>query len=165
MGDTGQLHRTVILVLFLIAVLSPTIIESETFGMGEGMILDVVHIQTRFEGVCWAFEWNTSKTLAPPHDTFELLIPYISPFTLLVSIFGALSPIISWLVMTKRISLQKGLLIIVFSSLILLFAPSVNILRVEHLYTYRMRPLLVPQIASSLVLIWHHRHRIYGLVK
>jgi hypothetical protein len=165
MGGNGQSCRGAFLVLLLIVILSPTIIESETFGVGEGMILDVVHLQTRFEGVCYAIEWNSSRTLTPHPDTFKLLLPYITPITLLVSIFGALSPIISWLVMTKRISFQNGLLIIILSSLILLFAPSVNILRVEHLYTYRMRPLLVPQIASSLVLIWHYKHRIYGLAK
>lgn len=157
MGNNERMHRGVLLVLLFIAILSPTILESETFGAGEHVVLDAVYLQTRFEGVCWAFEWNTSRTLAPPHDTFELLIPYINPFTLLASIFGSLSPIVSGLVLTKRISLRSGFLIIVLSSLLLLLAPGINSLRIEEFYTYRMQPLLVPQIASSLVLLWFRR--------
>jgi hypothetical protein len=155
----------VILALFLIVILSPTILESETFGAGEHMILDAVQLQTKFIGVCWALEWNTSRTLAPPHDTFELLFPYISPITLLVSIIGALSPIISCLVLTKRVSFRMGLLIIVLSSFLLVLTPEINTLRIEEFYTYQIRPLLVPQITCSLALLWYRRGNTYELMK
>jgi hypothetical protein len=165
MGGNEQSHRRLLLILFLIAILSPTILESETFGAGEHMILDAVFFQTRFEGVCWALEWNSSRTLAPRPDTFELLFPYVNPIALLVSIIGILSPIISWLFLTKRINFRIGFLIIVLISFVLVLAPGINILRIEEFYTYQMQPLLVPQIASSLVLLWHQRSRTYELMK
>ena len=165
MGGTGQPHRRVILVLFLIAILSPTVLETETFGAGEHMVLDAVFYQTRFIGVGWALEWNSSSTLAPHPDTFELLFPYVNPIALLVLIAGTLSLIISWLVLAKRISFRSGLLIIVLSSFLLVLAPNINILRIEVFYTYQMRPLLVPQIVSSLVLLWYRRSRTYELLK
>jgi hypothetical protein len=165
MGDTERSHKRILLVLFLIAILSPTILESETFGAGEHMILDAVFSQTRYEGVCWALEWNSSRTLAPHPDTFELLFPYINPIALLVSIAGILSPIILWLFLTKRISFRLGILIIIVCSFLLVLAPVINILRIEEFYTYQMRPLLVPQIASSLALFWHQRNRRHDLVK
>ncbi len=165
MGGNEKLHRGVVLVLFLITILSPTTLESETFGAGEHTILDTVFIQTRFVGTCWAIEWNRPTYLAPQWDTFELLFPYISPVTLLVSIIGTLSPIISWLVLTNRISFRKGLLIIVLSAFLLVLTPGINILRVEEFYTYQMRPLLVHQITCSLVLLWPHRSRIHELME
>jgi hypothetical protein len=161
MGDIGQPRRRVMLVLFLITILSPTILESETFGAGEHMALDAVYFQTRFGGVCWVLEWNTSRTLAPSHDASGILLPYISPVALLVSIFGILSLVAMWLALNKRISFRSGLLIIVLSSILLVLVPGINILRIEEFYTYRMQPLLIPQIACSLVLLWHHRSRIY----
>ncbi|MHA2153084.1 MAG: hypothetical protein ACXAAQ_13985, partial [Candidatus Thorarchaeota archaeon] len=71
----------------------------------------------------------------------------------------------SWLVLTNRISFRKGLLIVLLCTFLLVLTPGINILRVERFYTYRMRPLLVPQIASSLMLLWHHRYRTHELVK
>jgi len=165
MGDNEHKHRGVVLVLFLIAILSPTILESETFGAGERMTLDAVFHQTKFVGVCWAIEWNSSSTLAPRPDTFELLLSYMNPVALLVSLIGILSPIMSWLVLTDRISFRKGLLIIILSAFLLVLTPGITILRVEEFYTYQMRPLLVIQIASSLVLLWLHRSRTYELMK
>ncbi|TET08961.1 MAG: hypothetical protein E3J86_09570 [Candidatus Thorarchaeota archaeon] len=149
----------VILILFLIAILTPSTVESETFGAGESMVLDAVFSQSKFAGICWVIEWNSSLALASIPDTFELLFPYIDPTTLLVSMIGLLSPIIAWLVLTRRFSLRKGLLIIVLSTLLLVSIPDINILRVEQFYTYRIRPLLLPQIVSSLVLLWHQRSR------
>lgn len=165
MGGNQRSYRGVILVLFLVAILTPSTLESETFGAGESMILDAVFLQSRFGCVCWAIEWNSSRAMVSIPDTFELLFPYINPVTLLVWIIGTLSPIISWLFLTNRISFRKGLLIVVLSTFLLVLTPGINILSVERFYTYRIRPLLVPQITSSLVLLWHHRCRNYELVK
>ncbi|MFW9959168.1 MAG: hypothetical protein ACFFCT_13945 [Candidatus Odinarchaeota archaeon] len=165
MEGTGRSHRRVILVLFLIVILSPTVLESETFGAGEHIVLDAVFYQTRFEGVCWALEWNSSGTLISHADTFKLLLPYLDPIALLVLMIGFLSPITSWLVLAKRFSFRSGFLIIVLCSILLVVAPSINILRIEEFYTYQMHPLLVPQITSALVLFWYRRSRTYELMK
>ncbi len=165
MRGIGQSYRGVILVLFLIAILTPGTLETETFGAGEVMILDGVFVQSKFGCVCWVIEWNSTRALTPTLDTFELLFPYVNTVTILVSIIGILSPIASWLVLTNRFSFQKGLLIIVLSTLLIVLAPEINILRVERVYTYQMRPLLVPQIVNSFVLFWHQRNRNHEIAK
>lgn len=165
MGGAGQPHRRVILVLCLIVILSPTIIESEIFGAGEHMVLDAVFYQTRYEGVCWAFEWNSSSALVSQPDTFEFLLPYINPVALLGTIVGILSLVGTWLALSKKISLRSGLLVIVLTSIVLIFAPGINSLRIEEFYTYRMQPLLVPQIASALVLLWFSRSKTNELIE
>ena len=78
---------------------------------------------------------------------------------------GSLSPIISWLVLTNRVRLRYGLLVIVLSALLLALIPSINVFQVEVFYTYQMRPLLIPQIASSLALLWKYRDEIYALIR
>lgn len=154
-----------VLVLFLIAILIPSTLEIEIFGIGEVMVLDAVFFHSKFGCVCWAIEWNSTSSLAPTQDTFELLFPYINPVTLLVLIIGFLSLIASWLVLTNRLSFRKGLLIIVLSTVLLVLTPGINILRVERAYTYQIRPLLVPQIVNSLVLLWRWRNRDHKMVK
>jgi hypothetical protein len=157
MGGIGQSYRVVILVLFLIVLLTPSIVESETFGAGESMVLDAIFHHSKYVGICWAIQWNSSHTLTQIPDTFELLFPYIDPTTFLVSVIGLLSPIMTWLVLNKRIRLRNGLLVIVLSTLFLVSVPGINSFIMEQYYTYRMQPLLITQIACSLVLLWHQR--------
>jgi hypothetical protein len=165
MGGNVRPHRRVVLILALNAILSPIICETETFGAGESIALDAVFYHSKWIGFCWAIEHNSSSTLIPHPDTFELLFPYAIPMNLLVWIIGALSPIISWLVLTNRVRLRYGLLVIVLSALLLALMPSINIFRVETFYTYQMRPLLIPQIVSSLVLFWEYRDKIHVLIR
>ncbi len=160
MGGNEQPHRRIVIVLVLTAILSPIICETEIFGAGESIALDAVFYHSNWIGVCWAIEHNSSSTLIPHPDTFELLLPYISPINLLVWIIGILSPIISWLVLTNRIRLRYGLLVIVLCALLLALMPSINIFRVEAFYTYILRPLFIPQIVCSIVLLWKHKERI-----
>jgi hypothetical protein len=160
MRGNEQPHRRIVVVLILIAVLSPIICETETFGVGESVALDAVFYHSSWIGVCWAIEHNSSSTLIPRPDTFELLFSYISPINLIVWIIGILSPIISWLVLTDRIKLRRGLFVIALCAFLLALMPSINVFRVEAFYTYVMRPLFIPQIVCSLVLLWKHRDRI-----
>jgi hypothetical protein len=136
MGGSEQSHRGLSIVLFLFTILTPSTLESETFGAGESIILDGVFIQSKFGCVCWVIEWNNSIALAPTLDNFELLFPYINPVTLLVCIIGILSLIISWLVLTNRISFRKGLLIVLLCTFLLVLTPGINILRVERFYIH-----------------------------
>ena len=165
MGGNVRAYRRVVLILAVIAILFPIIGETETFGAGESIALDAVFYHSKWIGVCWAIEHNSSNTLAPHPDTFELLFPYISPINLLVWMIGSLSPIISWLVLTNRVRLRYGLLVIVLSALLLALIPSINVFQVEVFYTYQMRPLLIPQIASSLALLWKYRDEIHALIR
>lgn len=164
MGGVRRMHGRVTSFLPLVGLLTPTTLEVETFGIGEGMILDAVHIQTRFVGTFWAIEWNRWNTMTPSTDTFELLF-YVNPVALLVSVIGVLSLTIPWLFLGKRIGFRGGLLIVVSIAFALVLAPGVNDLRVEQLYTYRMQPLLLPQIISLLLLLWLHRGRSQDKVK
>jgi hypothetical protein len=165
MGGNERPYRRIALILAPVAILSPVICEGETFGRGESMALDAVFYHSKWIGVCWAIEHNSSSTLIPQPDTFELLFPYTSPIDLLVWIIGVLSPIISWLVLTNRVKLGYGLLGIVLSAILLVLIPSINTLRVEEFYTYQMRPLLIPQIGSFLVLLWKYRDKIPVLLE
>ncbi|MFW9802649.1 MAG: hypothetical protein ACFFFC_08365 [Candidatus Thorarchaeota archaeon] len=154
-----RIRTRIVSILLSISIMVPATWEAQIWGVGEHIVTDAGFSQIIFAGAFYAIEWNSSNAMGHVLNTFELMIPQVNPVALLVWTIGILSLLVSVLVLNNRLGSGKGFLMIFLSAALLMLAPPINTSIVEEVYTYRMRPLLVPQIVNSLVLIWYARTR------
>jgi hypothetical protein len=141
--------------LVIYTLFSPSMIESETWGMGEeGMILDAVVNRSITSSSFWAFESNTYLTLGGPPNSAQFIFPYSAPIPVIVVWFlGCLSTGFVLLALKGKTSRDIGFLLVVALTLVPFFIPGLTENIVESFHTYRKSPLPIPQIAGIIILV------------
>jgi len=111
--------------LAIYTLFSPSMIESETWGLGEVMVLDAVIRHSTTSSSFWAFESMEYHTLGGPPNSSQFLFPYSAPMpVLIVWIIGCLSMGIVLLVLNGKISPDLGFLILIIATLLPFFCPA-----------------------------------------
>jgi hypothetical protein len=146
-------HRWLCPLLGIYTMFSPSMIEGETWGMGEHMVLDAVVDQNIISSSFWAFESTNYYTLGGPPNSSQFLFPYSAPIpVIIVWLIGCLSMGIVLLVLNGRISRNLGFLILIIATLLPFFLPGIYIYFVESVHTYGRTPLPIPQITGIIIL-------------
>jgi hypothetical protein len=142
--------------LAIYTMFSPSMVESETWGMGnEGMVLDAVITRSTTSSSFWAFESTNYLTLGRPPNSSQFLFPYSAPTPVtIVWIIGCISTGFVLLVLNGKIPHNIGFLILIIATLIPFFLPGIYIYSVESFHTYGRYPLPIPQIVGIIILVF-----------
>ncbi|MHA2395480.1 MAG: hypothetical protein ACXAC0_02155 [Candidatus Thorarchaeota archaeon] len=141
--------------LAIYTLFSPSMIEGETWGMGEGgMVLDAVTKRSITSSGFWAFESNTYLTLGGPPNSAQFIFPYSAPIPVtIVWLLGCLSTGFVLLVLKGKIPRNIGFLLLVALTLVPFFLPGLTENVVESFHTYRKSPLPIPQVVGITILL------------
>jgi uncharacterized membrane protein YphA (DoxX/SURF4 family) len=142
--------------LAIYTMFSPSMVESETWGMGDGgMVLDAVIRRSTTSSSFWAFESTNYLTLGGPPNSSQFLFPYSAPMpVIIVWLIGCLSMGIVLLVLNGQIPRSIGFLILIITTLLPFFLPGIYIYSVESFHTYGRNPLPIPQIVGIIILVF-----------
>jgi hypothetical protein len=155
MGVFQKQNSNVSVLLAIYTMFSPSMIESETWGLGEVMVLDAVIERSITSSSFWAFESMEYHTLGGPPNSSQFLFPYSAPMPVIIVWFiGCLSMGIVILVLNGKISPDLGFLILIIATLLPFFLPGINSYSVEYAYTYRRMALPIPQIIGIIIIVF-----------
>ena len=154
MGFSQKQHGWLNPLLAIYTLFSPSMIESETWGMGEGgVVLDAVVTHSVTSSSFWAFESNQYLTLGGPPNSAQFIFPYSAPIPVtIVWLIGCFSTGIVLLVLNGKISHNRGFLLLIVMTLLPFFLPNTYIYSAESFSSYRRTPLPIPQIAGAIIL-------------
>ena len=140
--------------LAIYTLFSPSMIENETWGMGEGgVVLDAVVRRSLTSSSFWAFESNQYYTLGGPPNSAQFIFPYFAPIPVtIVWLIGCFSTGIVLLILNGRISRNRGFILLLVLTLLPFLVPSTYIRSMESFYSYGRTPLPIPQIAGVIIL-------------
>ncbi len=163
MGVFQKQYSNVSLLLAIYTMFSPSMIESETWGSGEHMVLDAVTVRTMTSSSFWAFESINYYTLGGPPNSSQFLFPYSASMPVNIAwLIGCLSMVIALLVLNGKISRNLGFLILIIATLLPFFLPGINSYSVESFYTYSRMALPIPQIIGIIILVFTRK---WNLIK
>ncbi len=142
------------LLLVIYTFFSPSIAETESWGMGEHYALDAVVVRSFVASLLWAFERINSNTLSGEPNSAYLVFPYSAPpITAILWLLGCLSTCLVWMVLKGHLSWKIGLLMVAITMLPPLFVPGISSNIVEGSYTYNRTPLPVSQLIGLIILM------------
>ena len=153
MEEFQEPKKKVIQILSVIAIIAPSILETQKIGVA----LDTITVIDFVEGVFWGLLIQRSYVLAPSSDSLYVIMPYFtsSLITIFVWFVGCLSPVVVYFVLTQKIRFRAGFFSIVILSIVPFF-PGIPEYIVGDGITYNRTPLVIPQILCLGVLVYYY---------
>ncbi len=159
MESPQKQHNWLSPLLAIYTMLSPSMTETEIWGMGAGgMILDAVSAHSITSSSFWAFESYNYHTLGGPPNSAQFIFPYSAPMPVtIVWLIGCLSTCFVLLVLNGKISRNKGFFLLIALTLLLFFLPDICTYSVEAFSTFGRTPLPIPQIVGIIILVFSRK--------